>query len=393
VKASDQAISGERREILTPLTSIRFFAALHILFFHLGAAHAWQRETELPPLMPMYNRLPAWLENWGLHAHCSTGLFFLISGFILAYLYVRPDGTLSTNRRRFWIARLTRIYPLHLVALVLLIPVAIRATETIIETGMSGLLSALLLQAWIPRYALSWNYPTWALSVMACFYVCFPWMVRIMRGRSRRSLACWLMAMPLVSLAPTVIFLALGGSEEIRLSRNAGAAWMLVNYLPLLWLPHFAMGMLLARVCGMSRYDTTWREERRNRAWSLGDTAFAAVVAITVLDQVVPVMVLRHGALAPLYLVTIRDLAHGRGMLSRVLCLPGMRAMGDASFAVFVLQYPAVSYLNVLRRFDIPEVVPMLPLIIVAIILGSVLSTRFFEKPVSKWLRARLLGE
>ena len=93
---------------MTPLTSIRFFAALHILFFHLGTAHAWQREQQdLPLLMPMYNRLPAWLENWGLHAYCSTGLFSLISGFILAYIYI------TTGRKAFDTGPTLLDFPLH----------------------------------------------------------------------------------------------------------------------------------------------------------------------------------------------------------------------------------------------------------------------------------------
>jgi len=37
---SGQAIDDSSRALLTPLTSIRFFAALHILFFHLGTAYA-----------------------------------------------------------------------------------------------------------------------------------------------------------------------------------------------------------------------------------------------------------------------------------------------------------------------------------------------------------------
>ena len=39
-----------------------------------------------------------------------------------------------------------------------------------------------------------------------------------------------------------------------------------------------------------------------------------------------------------------------------------MRTLGHSSFAIFVLQYPAVFYLNFLRRTSLPETVPMLPL-------------------------------
>lgn len=384
----------DTRARLAPLTSIRFLAALHILFFHLGAAHAWQKERSSPdPLMPMYDRLPMWLENWGLHAYCSTGLFFLISGFVLAYLYIRPDGSLSTTRRRFWIARMTRIYPLHVVALILLIPVAAQSGGTLLDTTLGGVLSLLLIQAWIPGQALSWNYPTWALSVVVCFYLCFPAMVSIMRRCSHRTLIGLLTVMPLASLLPTLIYIGSGGTEEIGLSRHAPPGWTLVNYFPPLWLPHFAMGMLLARICRMSRFQPDRIGYATSGSWCMGDTAFATVVAITIVDTVAPAMMLRHGVLAPLYLVTIRDLARGHGVLARILSIPALQRLGDASFAVFILQYPAVSYLNVLRRLEIPESIPMLPIVIMLIVAASVASTRLFERPVSNWLRARLLPD
>ena len=185
--------------------------------------------------------------------------------------------------------------------------------------------------------------------------------------------------------------MATGGGDELRLSLSPPPRWGLVSYQPLLWMPHFAMRMLLARVYGMSRHDMAWRDRASPGACSPGDAAFAAVAAITIFDRTAPVIILRHGAPAPLYLVMIRDLAHGRGVLSRVLSLPGMRTLGHSSFAIFVLQYPAVSYLNFLRRTSLPETGPMLPLVILAIVLTSVLSTRVFEKPVSSWLRARLI--
>ena len=51
-------------------------------------------------------------------------------------------------------------------------------------------------------------------------------------------------------------------------------------------------------------------------------------------------LVLRHGLLAPLYAVLIRDLALGKGLLARLLGLPILARLGDASFSIFMLQLP-----------------------------------------------------
>ena len=70
---------------------------------------------------PTWTAFPHWLNNLLAHGYLSTSFFFLLSGFILAYLYWTPSGELSTTRQRFWWQRFTRIYPVHLIALALTI--------------------------------------------------------------------------------------------------------------------------------------------------------------------------------------------------------------------------------------------------------------------------------
>jgi peptidoglycan/LPS O-acetylase OafA/YrhL len=55
----------------------------------------------------------------------------------------------------------------------------------------------------------------------------------------------------------------------------------------------------------------------------------------------VPYVPLRHGLLAPLALLVINDLAHGRGLLGRFLSWPGFGRLAEASFSLFAMQMPA----------------------------------------------------
>src|SRR5688500_16630144 len=109
---------------LTALNGMRFFAVFHIFLYHL-----WSTRFESPSRPPApfdkvfanMESFPVWLNNLLAHGYLSTSFFFLLSGFILAYLYWKPSGELSTTRERFWWQRFTRVYPAHLIALLLTI--------------------------------------------------------------------------------------------------------------------------------------------------------------------------------------------------------------------------------------------------------------------------------
>ena len=113
--------SPDPSAVLTPLTSIRFFAALHLFAFHIHAIGAIRPDMGLTS----FSRWPAWLVTVIKQGWFSTPLFFLLSGFILAYLYALPNGQMSVGKRTFFIARFTRIYPLHATLLLIAVAMAV----------------------------------------------------------------------------------------------------------------------------------------------------------------------------------------------------------------------------------------------------------------------------
>jgi peptidoglycan/LPS O-acetylase OafA/YrhL len=135
---------------LTQLTRIRFFAALHIFVFHLYEVHRLSGDSAQGLALPVFDSLPQPLLRWVQHGYFSTSLFFQISGFILACLYVRPDGETSIDKRAFWLARAAREYPLHIAILTLFSPLEIDFVVMnggdVFELVVSGLLCMALLQ-------------------------------------------------------------------------------------------------------------------------------------------------------------------------------------------------------------------------------------------------------
>jgi peptidoglycan/LPS O-acetylase OafA/YrhL len=93
---------GER---IHPLTALRFFAALFVVLFHTVIVF-------FPAVKPDegVGRLFAL-------GYISVSFFFLLSGYILAFVYLGRDKPLSIVS--FYRARLARVYPLLLLTLVL----------------------------------------------------------------------------------------------------------------------------------------------------------------------------------------------------------------------------------------------------------------------------------
>ena len=49
----------------------------------------------------------------------GVSFFFVLSGFIIAYNYQEKLLEKTATKRTFWVARLARIYPLHLLTLLI----------------------------------------------------------------------------------------------------------------------------------------------------------------------------------------------------------------------------------------------------------------------------------
>jgi peptidoglycan/LPS O-acetylase OafA/YrhL len=411
--------SGTQPVLITPLTSIRFFAAVHIFLFHF-LAMAWMAGPGSTSL-GTFDQLPGWVVAFLTHGYCSTSLFFLLSGFILTYLYVGPDGCQTADSRDFWLARLTRVYPLHFAVLLLLVPFTLSMSRTFVKDpsffgmpvshefflAIGGVLSLTLTQAWFPEYALSWNAPTWALSAVLFFYLMFPPLVRWLARLSQPARWALLLACPVVSLIPSMVLLLVFGVPRYdTFARDKVLAFWneFVMRTPLFWLPHFLMGMLLARIFNINRFERSWRRGPSRWGVSAGDLAAALLLALfCVKDEIIarnvfggrlyPHPFLRHGLLAPLYLVVLYDLANGRGLLAWLLSLPGLRPLGEASFSIFIWQVPVLILLHWLfPAAESAGAVIRLVLAVLTVTVVSLLSVYLFEKPLARWLRRKLIG-
>src|SRR2546429_3677667 len=129
------------RPRLNALTTLRFFAALHVVLFHM-------RVIGILPGGPW------WYQQFAGIGFVGVNFFFVLSGFILVYTY---DGA-SLNVRKFWWARFVRIYPAYILSLIVAAPffffavghLGLRVFSWIIEVFvLACMLKLTLLQSWV----------------------------------------------------------------------------------------------------------------------------------------------------------------------------------------------------------------------------------------------------
>jgi peptidoglycan/LPS O-acetylase OafA/YrhL len=303
------------RRALPALTGVRFLAAWYVVLFHA-----------YPGLARRYP-LPKSLEIFLSNGYLAVGLFFVLSGFILAYTY---DGQIDgwSNRRRFWDARFARIYPVYLLGLILSLKFAgdLHLGTRVAVLGM--------VQAWNPinsEMAGAWNYPAWSLSVEAFFYVCFPFVLPWLCRRSNRALA-WLT--PILLAVCVLGWTPVKGLGEWKEHGN-----LLVQYapLPVLRLPEFLVGVVLGL-----RFLRTIKEPASPKPVLRSLLVYSAVIA-TVLTLALPLGGWVSFVIVP-FSILVYELALGESLLARFLSTRFMVLLGGASYAVYLLRFPITSW-------------------------------------------------
>jgi peptidoglycan/LPS O-acetylase OafA/YrhL len=149
---------------IRPLTSLRIAAALWVLAYHFR------------------DHLGLDVDRLGFIAkgYLGVDLFFILSGFILSHVYLSRVEEKRFNYGSFLWARLSRIYPVHLVTLaatiaIWLVAKKMGATFDPVAFDPKVLPQHLLLiHAWGTTPSVQWNFPSWSISAEWFAYFTFP---------------------------------------------------------------------------------------------------------------------------------------------------------------------------------------------------------------------------
>jgi peptidoglycan/LPS O-acetylase OafA/YrhL len=270
----------------------------------------------------------------------------------------------------FWLRRLSRIYPIHLVMIILLaalVGAGLLAGLTPREPGRFAagelLRSLLLVQSWGWSDRLAWNYPSWSISTEWAGYLAFPVLWGLVRRLSTARLALLVTTM----LAALVAVEAAAGPVGLNLTYSGALGR---------FFPEFVAGMAIVPLAArLGAGPATSR--------LVGVGALGAVIATLGAPDAVVVGCL-WCALAGLFM---RAEAGRRALLGRV---PGLAAAGVLSYA-FYMSFAPVEMIGAFlwRRWGIDPVAT--PWLFAAVALAltlclAVTASSLIERPVRRWL-------
>jgi peptidoglycan/LPS O-acetylase OafA/YrhL len=315
--------------------------------------------------------------------HFSVTSFFVLSGFVLTWS--APPGD---TEKRFWRRRAARILPNHVFTFTLILVFAAIGLESFLAVPVElkkALANLFLVHAWVPDmdYWISFNAPTWSISVDVLCYLLFPFLLKPMKSIRPDRLWRWSIGVGLaiVTVPAIVSFLVRTPPDpSLPIPIHTTEIW-LVWFFPPVRLLEFLLGILLARLIQTGR----WRRPAR---WLVGLSVLVAWFAMMGLPALGATAYFFCAILAiPAALVignmASRDLEGRSSRLHR----PAMLALGEAAYSLYLLHFPlfmvAKFLLGTDRQFGAVTATSIILALLVVTEFASLALYRYLERPMS----------
>jgi len=361
---------------LDALTSLRFFAAAMIVIYHIEAYDGlWGFDKSNPPILP-----------WAL----GVSFFFVLSGFILTYIYPKLDTW--TEIRHFWRARIARIWPALFASFIL--ASWLLSLDWEYKTGIANLL---MVNAWIPYpiYYYSYNSPSWSISTEFFFYLAFPFLIyRWQKSWQVKMLVSCLIFAFLITFSNLLKLPAQPSMENQGITRFA-----LFYIHPISRIYEFIFGMVVA---------TSWLKWVEHTRWSVPRATLyeigAILLAVTVMHFNIPVanwvgstwlgtgtsQWLSVSGIMFVFGLLIYVMAIGRGRISTWLSHPYLVLLGEISLSVYLLHQILLRYYvgNVAFFPNIPNLIS-LAIFWMFLLLASYVMWSLIEMPSRRLILGR----
>lgn len=353
---------------IKPLTSLRFLAAFWVLLYHFK------------------DHLGLDLGRFGLIAdgYLGVDLFFALSGFILAHVYLTEVEGGQFGYGGFLKNRLARVYPMHLVALgamlilfvgASMLGVGESAPDSFKLTDLPAHL--LLVHAWGTTQTVGWNFPSWSISAEWAAYLIFPLIAAgVLKAQqaSRALVACALgiCLASYVMLDNLHLVLPWVGQDFSGMTAQIGALRIMPSFL--LGISLYAFG----------------RNHAAPKAWAWPIVLTSAVWIVGVCSLHLWQGLVWFGLAGLLY-----GLAEtARHDIDAPMAGKSFVFLGAASYAVYMLHLPIdIVWFHALEKFGVTESSPLLVRalavagVFVACTIAASIAYLCIEEPARKWIR------
>jgi peptidoglycan/LPS O-acetylase OafA/YrhL len=365
--AKPTAVAYVRKAPLPALTGIRTLLALGIVLFHFTPSH-------LGVLYPL-------IDN----AYVYVGVFFLISGYVLTYNYAERAATLV--KRDFWIARVSRLYPVYLLVLVISTTMLFdewqaRPHE---EFWRGVVMTPLLLQGWSPTLATFWNTVAWTLSCEVMLYIAFPWLIRAPWPKKPGQLVFLLLGLWAVGLIPHSLYL-LVNPDHISGPVTRYSSTELIRFLKFTPLPYactFLSGVTLGKLQLALPLSS-----RQRLTLCIASLAALGVFFYGLAPKAA--YLLMHGGLAiPLFAALVLGLS-GPHFITTCFAWRPLLLVGESSYCLYLLHfnlYQLIHKYHVPERLHVESLDPWFSYVI--LVLASIAVFKLYETPARRAILRR----
>jgi peptidoglycan/LPS O-acetylase OafA/YrhL len=352
---------------ILPLTSLRFFFALSVFLGHIGFL-VRDCDTCIDD---------GFLKTMHLsEGHLGVSFFFMLSGFILTYSYKDKLLTNKTSYRSFVLARLARIYPLHLITLLFAVLISFPYIQSYTEYLIKLITNLFLVQSFIPskQYYLSFNSVSWSISAELFYYLLFPLLIVIINKRTKTIIALTI-SLPLLTL---YLFPA-----------NLDSKWFLYIF-PFFRIFDFIIGIIIFSVflkfrnISINSFKITFIESSSLLLLFIfywHRTSFCIESRWSLYYWIPMVFIILTFALQ-------------KGFISRVLSHKWLVYLGEISFSFYMIHQlviKAMWAINLKTNLFTSGTTIILVTFILSLLL-SILSFEYFEKPINEKIRSIING-
>ncbi len=348
-------------DILRGLSSLAIVITHYQMFYFNAAGKA--APGFIQSNLPLYPLFWPFYEHGGMAVH----MFYVLSGFVFYFVYCDAIRTKKVSTYDFIILRMSRLYPLHIVTLIFVTVVQI-AKFSLDKTYFiyqfndlkHFLLNICFAQTWGFEDGLSFNGPTWSVSIEILLYAVF-FVLVFAAGRSfvaafAAMLSGLLMGKQLNSAIGWGVYCFFAGGICFlgwdRFRCKSGPLLLLVG---LMTLALSTLGCCYTRTVHNTLYD----------AFLYGG-CFPAVVFV---------------------LAAIQTIRHHSGR--------SLKIIGDITYATYLLHFPiqlvfiyVAAYYGIMINYGDPSTLLIFMSVVIAL---SVPTYYFFERPAQSFFRHHLI--
>lgn len=333
----------------TSLDTLRGLAALCVVLFHLAP---------------------------GFPGYLMVDLFFILSGFVLAYRYFDNPDCKDMTGISFAVARFSRMYPLHLFTLLLVVAI-FHFTDTTPTYGDGQLFSFvqhlfLLHNVGLNTHWLSWNEPSWSISVeFWANVIVFIWLIK----------RCNNLGYFCIAMFGYILILQTVGNLDVHVHK---VAWVF-NAGLIKCLAGICFGILVYRAYNFFNARIELSKPLFVAGFTVLEISFLLACYFQIFgseiraktDFVVPF----------LFSATVFIFAFQAGLISKLFALTKSDFLGTISYSVYLNHYWILHLLKT-TWFDPYGWAPTNLLIVLSIIIGvSIVTYYAIERPGQKYMR------